>query len=86
MYHLISHSEAQHSFHQVDLRVSYPGADKSLARPGSKKARKHVREASDFNNIETQAVIKFFFPARQGAEGNSCHCDRNITLFPSWSG
>jgi hypothetical protein len=24
-----------------------------------------------FNNIETLAVIKFFFPARQGAEGNS---------------
>jgi len=32
----------------------------------------------DFNNIETQAVMKFFFPARQGAEENSCHSDRNI--------
>ena len=28
----------------------------------------------------------FFFPARQGAEGNSCHSDRIISLFPSWSG
>ena len=28
----------------------------------------------------------FFFPARQGAEGNSRHFDRNISLFPSWSG
>jgi hypothetical protein len=28
-------------------------------------------DARDFNNIETQAVIKYFFPARQGAEGNS---------------
>jgi len=27
--------------------------------------------ARDFNNIETRAVIKIFFPARQGAEGNS---------------
>ena len=28
-------------------------------------------DARDFNNIETRAVIKFFFPpARQGAEGN----------------
>jgi len=35
-------------------------------------------EARDFNNIETQAVIKFFFPARQGAEGNSRHSERNI--------
>ena len=35
--------------------------------------------APDFENIETRAVIKFFFPpARQGAEGNSRHSDRNI--------
>jgi len=35
-------------------------------------------DARDFNNIETRAVIKFFFPARQGAEGNSRHSERNI--------
>ena len=35
-------------------------ADKSLARPGRKQARKHVRYERDFNNIETRAVIKFF--------------------------
>ena len=28
------------------------GADKSLARPGRKQARKHVRDVRDFNNIE----------------------------------
>ena len=39
----------------------YRRADKSLARPGRKQARKHVRDARDFNNIETRAVIKFFF-------------------------
>ena len=33
-------------------------------------------DARDFNNIETRAVIKFFF--LQGAEGNSRHSDRNI--------
>ena len=33
----------------------------------------------DFNNIEKGAVIKFFFPARQGEEGNSRHSERNIT-------
>ena len=37
------------------------GADKSLARPERKQARKHVRDARDFNNIEMQAVIKFVF-------------------------
>ena len=35
-------------------------------------------DARDFNNIDMQAVIKCFFPARQGAEGNSRHSDRNI--------
>jgi len=39
----------------------YRGADKFLARPGRKQAREHVRDARDFNNIETRAVIKCFF-------------------------
>ena len=43
-------------------QVWYRGADKSLARPGKKQARKHVRDARDFSSIETRAVIKFFFP------------------------
>ena len=34
-------------------------------------------DAPDFNNIETRAVIIFFL-ARQDAEGNSSHSDRNI--------
>ena len=76
--------------HQRHLacKIVYRGADKSLAQPGRKQARNYVRDARDFNNIETRAVIKFFFlfPARQGAEGNSRHFDTNISLFPSWSG
>jgi len=72
--------------HLTPRAEAYRGADKSLARPGRKRARKHVRDARDFNNIETRVVIKLFFLARQGAEGNSCHSDRNISLFPSWSG
>ena len=44
------------------LHQSYTGGiDKSLARPGRKQARKHVRDARDFNNIETRAVIEFLF-------------------------
>jgi len=39
----------------------YRGADRSSAWSGRKQARKHVRDACDFNNIETWAVIKFFF-------------------------
>jgi hypothetical protein len=65
----------------------YLGAEKSLAQPESKQTRKHVSDARDFNNIETRAISKFFFvPARQDAEGNSRHSDRNISLYPSWSG
>ena len=65
----------------------YRGADTSLARPERKQARKHVRDARDFNKIETRTVIRSFsLPARQGAEGNSRHSDRSVSLFPSWSG
>jgi len=35
-------------------------------------------DACNFNNMETRAVFKFFFPAWQGAEGNSRLSDRNI--------
>ena len=36
-------------------------------------------DARDFNNIETRAVIKVFFPpTRQGVEGNSRHSERII--------
>ena len=65
--------------------LRYWDADKSLARPGRKQTRKHVRDARDFNNIETRSDIKFIFLARQGAEGNSRHSERNSSLFPSWS-
>jgi len=33
----------------------------------------------NLKNMEMWAVIKFFFPARQGAEGGSRHSERNIT-------
>ena len=50
------------SFQKKKLpQLLYRGADKSLARPGRKQAGKHVRDARDFNNIETRAVIKFLF-------------------------
>ena len=45
---------------QSDERGTYRGADKSLARPGKKQTRKHVRDAGYFD-IEKLAVIKFIF-------------------------
>jgi len=41
--------------------MHYRGADKSLARAGKEQARKHDRDARDFNKIEMRAVIKFLF-------------------------
>jgi hypothetical protein len=56
----------------------YPGADKSLARPGREQARKHIRDARDFNNIETRAVIKFF--SLQGKAPKEIHSIQTETL------
>ena len=58
--------------------MQYRRADKSLARPGRKQARKHVRDASDFNNIEKGAVIKFLF--LQGKAPKEIHAILTETL------
>jgi len=51
-------SEREEKFQQLTV---LPGTDKSLARPGRKQARKHVRDARYFNKIGTRAVVKFIF-------------------------
>jgi len=56
----------------------YRGADKSLAQPGRKQARKHARDARDFNNIETRAVKFFFF--LQGKAPKEIHAILRETL------
>ena len=66
------------NFRHVGIEYMYQGADKSLARPGRKQARKHVKNACDFNNIETRAVISFFF---QGAKRNSRHLAETLACF-----
>ena len=65
-------------FGSAYIRDNYRGADKSLARPGRKQARKHVRDARDFNDIETRAVIKLFFP--QGKAPKESHAILKETL------
>ena len=56
----------------------YWGADKSLARPGRKQARNHVRDARDVNKIETRAVIEFLF--LQGKAPKEIHAISTETL------
>jgi len=50
-------------FKSYEGKISYVcrGADKSLTIPGTKQARKDIRDSRDFNKIETRAVIKFLF-------------------------
>jgi hypothetical protein len=50
-----------------------------------KQVWKHVRDARDFNNSETRAVIKFFFPL-QGKAPKEIHAilTPKFALFPSW--
>ena len=71
---------------EIDSSLKYRGADKSLALPGRKQARKHVRDARYFNNIETRPVIKFVF--LQGTAPKEIHTILTETLacFFSWSG
>jgi len=67
-----------HAILTETLACFHPGRAKDLSAP--------LYYIIHFNNIETRAVIKFLFPARQGAKGNSRHSERNNSLFPSWSG
>ena len=64
----------------------YQGADKSLARPGRKQARKQLRLRARFEQHRDETCHQVFLPARQGAKGNPHYSDINISLFPSWSG
>jgi len=64
----------------------YRGADKSLARPGRKRARKHVRDARDFNNIETWDVIKFLFLLGKAPKEIHAILTETLACFlPGWA-
>ena len=70
----------------VDVMKTYRGADKSLDRPGRKQARKHTRDARDFNNIETRTVIRS--PPPQGKAPKEIHAILTETLacfLPGWA-
>jgi len=66
-------------------RDVYRGADKSLARPGMRQALEACQGCARFQQNRDASCHQVSFPAK-GAEGNSRHSDRNISLFPSWSG
>ena len=82
------HTHTQAVYYDVILRrvrativvgeEQYRGADKSLGRSGKKQSRKHVRDAREFNNIETRAVNNFFF--LQGKAPKEIHAILTETL------
>jgi len=53
-----------------------------LARPGRKQARKHVRDARDFNKIETRAVIKFLFVQDKASKEIHAIMTETLACFP----
>ena len=64
----------------------YCRAEKSLDRTGRKQARKHIRDARDFNNIETRAVIKFLF--LQGNAPKEIYAileETRVCFLPGWA-
>ena len=65
----------------------YQGADKSLARPWRKQGRKHVRDARDFDKIETWTVYQGFF-SQQDKAPKEIHAILTETLaccLPGWA-
>jgi len=64
----------------------YRGADKSLDRPRRNKLWSMLGSRAISTTSRRELSSSFFFPAKQDAERNSRHSDRNISLFPPWSG
>jgi hypothetical protein len=58
--------------------MKYRGADKSEILSGRKQAMKHERNARDFNNIESRAILKHFF--LQGKAPKEIHAILTETL------
>jgi hypothetical protein len=61
-------------------KLNHRGADMFLAQSGRKQARKHVRDARDFNKIETRTVVKFPPPPLQGKAPKEIHAILTETL------
>jgi len=63
--------------------LNYRGADKSLALRGGETSSEACQGHARFKQNRDASCHQVSFLARQGAEGNSRHSDRNISLFPS---
>ena len=78
------------------VSVSFGICGEVVGLPGVLISPYHDQEGNKLGSMSGTGAIstisrrepssRFFFSPRQDAEGNSRHFDRNVTLFPSWSG
>ena len=95
LFHKLSHSYISRHFNVIlrelviNTLASYTSTG-VLISPQPDQEGNNLRSMSGTRTTSTtsrrELSSRFFFPARQGAEGNSHHSDRNISLFPSCSG
>ena len=65
--------------------IMYLDVDKSLARPGRIEARKYVRDARDFNNMEDRSVKFFIFlQVKAPKEIHPILTETLACLLPGW--
>ena len=67
---------------QQQTGVSYRGADKSLARPGRKQARKHVRDARDSTTSRRELSSSFFLQGKAPEEINAILTETLTCFLP----
>jgi len=63
-----------------------PGCWEVLSPTRKETSSEACQGHEQFQQHRDASCHQGFLPARQVAEGNSCHSDRNISLFSSWSG
>ena len=63
------------------IYISLVKCVRTLARPGRKQARKHARDARNFNKIEKPAVIKFLFLQGKASKGIHAILAETLAFF-----
>jgi len=66
----------------ITIILQYWGADKSLALRGRKQVHKHVRDARDFNNIETRAASFVFLQGKAPKEIHAILTEKLACFVP----
>jgi len=69
----------------IDWRA-LPGCWQVLSPTRKEKSSEAYQGRAWFQQHRDASCHQVFLPTRQDAEGNSRHSNRNISLFPSWSG